>query len=300
MPSLKIILLCIFSAIVYGILHDQVTARVCVEYFTVAHAPIFGTESPTLLAFGWGVLATWWVGLILGIAAAVVCRVGRWPKVEAVSLVRPIAGLLIVIAVASLLAGITGYQLAKDSHMVLPEPYASLISEDRHWLFYADSLAHAAAYLVGALGGVGLCVRVVGERRRMSAIERGEDRPPRSPDYWLLLVCRWTARTISVPLLGLIIALAVGEGLPNPLTASMRENLLHTIVLMMLAGLVVGWKREGWGGLLILGGLALFAIVNRGLLLNIVMAPWLVAGLLYLASWWMARRVHQDMPFNGC
>ena len=67
MESLKIVLLCILSAILYGILQDQVTARVCVEYFTIGHPPVFNTESPTLLALGWGVIATWWVGLLLGI-----------------------------------------------------------------------------------------------------------------------------------------------------------------------------------------------------------------------------------------
>jgi hypothetical protein len=51
-----------------------VTARVCVEYFTVGHAPIFHTESPTLLAFWFGTMATWWVGLILGVLAALAAR----------------------------------------------------------------------------------------------------------------------------------------------------------------------------------------------------------------------------------
>jgi hypothetical protein len=32
---LKIIMLCLLAAIAYGILHDQVTARVRVEYFTI-------------------------------------------------------------------------------------------------------------------------------------------------------------------------------------------------------------------------------------------------------------------------
>ena len=133
MASLKIILLCILAAIVYGILHDQVTARVCVEYFTVGHAPIFHTESPTLLAFGWGTIATWWVGLILGICAALMSRVGSWPNVDATNLIRPIAGLLVVMAVASLLVGITGYQLAKDNHFVLSGPFGSRIPKDHHW-----------------------------------------------------------------------------------------------------------------------------------------------------------------------
>jgi hypothetical protein len=98
MASLRIILLCVFSAVVYGILHDQVTARVCVEYFTVGHPPIFHTESPTLLAIGWGFVATWWVGLILGIFAALAARYGPWPTFDAAHLIRSIAGLLIVMA----------------------------------------------------------------------------------------------------------------------------------------------------------------------------------------------------------
>lgn len=35
MKAIAIVLLCIASAVVYGILHDQITARLCVEYFTI-------------------------------------------------------------------------------------------------------------------------------------------------------------------------------------------------------------------------------------------------------------------------
>ncbi len=80
--SLKIIVFCIVAAIVYGILHDQVTARVCVEYFTIGHPPIFHTDDPTLLAFGWGVIATWWMGAILAVPAVLTSRVGSWPKLR--------------------------------------------------------------------------------------------------------------------------------------------------------------------------------------------------------------------------
>ena len=153
MQALKITLVCVASAVIYGICHDQVTARVCVEYFTVGHASLFHTESPTLLAFAFGTVATWWVGLILGVLAALASRAGKWPKVDAAHLIRPIACLLIVMAVASLLAGITGYELAKASGLVLPEPFGPRIPKGRHPLFFADSLAHLAAYAVGALAG---------------------------------------------------------------------------------------------------------------------------------------------------
>lgn len=65
MPFIRIVLLSILAAIGYGIIHDQVTARICVEYFTIGHPPIFHTDSPALLGVRWGILATWWVGLIL-------------------------------------------------------------------------------------------------------------------------------------------------------------------------------------------------------------------------------------------
>jgi hypothetical protein len=97
METVKIVLLCILSAIIFGILHDQVTARACVEYFTIGHPPIFDTDSPTLLAFGWGIIATWWVGLILGILATSVApawllaEVHRQPiKVAAITADQPL------------------------------------------------------------------------------------------------------------------------------------------------------------------------------------------------------------------
>ncbi len=283
--SLKIILLCIVAAIVYGILHDQVTARVCVEYFTIGHTPIFSTESPTLLAFGWGILATWWVGLILGILAALASGVGAWPKLDVAQLVRPIIGLLIVMAVVSLLEGITGYRLAKASGLVLPEPFGHRIPKAHHCLFFADSLAHLASYLVGVIGGLILCLQVLVQRRRMT---HGNGTKPTG--YPIVVVSRWTARSVSIPLFGLVAVFVFGDGVPNPLTASLQETLLSIVVVMMFVGLVLVWKWEEVGGLLMFGGLPLFAASTQGFLLNIVLIPWLVAGLLYLVCWWGKNR----------
>jgi hypothetical protein len=44
MQLCAIVLLCVLAAVVYGVLHDQVTARICVEYFTIGHLPIFGAD----------------------------------------------------------------------------------------------------------------------------------------------------------------------------------------------------------------------------------------------------------------
>jgi hypothetical protein len=168
MESLKIILLCIVAAVIYGILHDQVTARVCVEYFSIGHPPVFHTDSPTLLAFGWGVIATWWMGVILGIPAALASRTGSWPKFDARHLLHPIGCLLIVMACASLLAGVAGYFAAQAGVIRLEGFLAARVPADKHVAFLVDAAAHLAAYGVGFFGGLVLCVWVVVQRRRLA------------------------------------------------------------------------------------------------------------------------------------
>ncbi len=169
MESLKIIFLCIAAAIVYGILHDQVTARVCVEYFTIGHPPIFDTDSPTLLAIGWGIIASWWVGLFLGIAAALAARLGPQPKMNAVQLVRPIVFLMMIMGIISLLAGIAGYFMAAIGGVWLVEPLKSRVPYAKQTLFLADLWAHLAAYGVGFVGGIIVCVRIWLRRKRLAA-----------------------------------------------------------------------------------------------------------------------------------
>ena len=164
MQPVKIILLAIVAACLYGVVQDQVTARVCVEYFTIGHPPVFKTESPTLLAFGWGVIATWWVGAILGIALALAARTGRRPKLPARDLVKPVAILLACIAAFALVAGVAGYIAARSGAVWLMQPLASRIPADRHAAFIADLWAHLAAYGGGFIGGVVLCV-LTGRRR---------------------------------------------------------------------------------------------------------------------------------------
>lgn len=165
-PALRIVLLCLCAAVLYGILHDQVTARVCVEYFTVGHPPVFGTESPTLLAFGWGVLATWWVGVLLGLLLAFAGRRGPAPPRTARSLVRPVGVLLLVMALVAAAAGGLGYGLGRAGAVVLLEPFASRVPAERHALFLADLWAHSASYLVGFVGGGVLAARVWRARQR--------------------------------------------------------------------------------------------------------------------------------------
>jgi H+/Cl- antiporter ClcA len=164
-----IVMLCIASAIAYGILHDQVTARVCVEYFTIGHPPVFDTTSPTLLGLGWGIIATWWMGLLLGVPLAIAARAGRRPKRSVRSLVRPVAILLGVMATCALAAGLAGFLLASRGPVFLVEPLATEVPAAKHVGFLADLWAHSASYLVGFVGGLFVIARVWRSRGRMAA-----------------------------------------------------------------------------------------------------------------------------------
>ncbi|MCB9879287.1 MAG: hypothetical protein H6835_16955 [Planctomycetes bacterium] len=163
--AFSIVAMCIVAAIAYGIAHDLVTAHVCVEYFTIGHPPVFGTDSPLLLALGWGVIATWWVGLMLGLVLAFAAVRGARPMRTARSLLRPVALLLLVMAVCAALAGGIGYFAGGQGWVFLLEPLASRVPSERHVLFLADLWAHSASYLVGFVGGLVLAGRVWRSRR---------------------------------------------------------------------------------------------------------------------------------------
>ena len=152
--AIAIVAVSIGAAVVYGVLHDQVTARVCVEYFTIGHPPVFKTTDPTLLGLGWGVIATWWVGLILGIPMACAALGGSRPRIAPGSLIRPIGCLLLCMGGCALIAGVLGYAAAEARAVRLVEPIASRVPRERHSAFIADLWSHVASYASGFIGGI--------------------------------------------------------------------------------------------------------------------------------------------------
>ena len=172
-PSLKIILLGLVAAVGYGIVHDQVTARICVEYFTVAHPRIIDSDSPTLLGLVWGIVATWWVGLPLGALLAFAARAGPWPQLEARDLRTSVLVLLIAMAVCAAGAGFIGYQLAVAQQIGFPSVWMTGVPPDKRAAFIADWWAHNASYDVGFLGGVVVCMITWWRRRRRARIVPG-------------------------------------------------------------------------------------------------------------------------------
>ena len=164
MESLKIIGFSIVAAIVYGIVHDQITARICVEYFTIFHPPVFPTQSPTLLGIGWGIIATWWVGAFLGVLLALSARAGSRSHFAASDLVRPVFVLLCVMAVCALGAGLAGFLMTRSARVEVPPDVGAFLPQPIHARFMADWYAHSASYASGLFGGLILCGWVIWKR----------------------------------------------------------------------------------------------------------------------------------------
>jgi len=169
MESLKIVFLSIGAGVLYGIAHDQITARICIEYFTVFHPPLVATDSPTLLGFAWGVVATWWAGAILGAALALAARAGSRRKLAARDVLPLIARLLPVMAVFAGVFGIAGFVLTNKGMISPPSWVQSHLPPSRFPNFMADWCAHSASYGSAFLGGGVLCVIAYRKRRVRSA-----------------------------------------------------------------------------------------------------------------------------------
>lgn len=158
MQPLKIVGLCVLAAVMYGIVHDQFTAHICVEYFSVFHPPVFRTNSPALLALGWGIIATWWMGAFLGVFLALAARAGSRKKVDAKELLRPISKLMLIMAALATVAGLAGWLLSQQGVIAPPPWVASALPASKHARFMADWWAHSTSYLVGLIGGVAVCI----------------------------------------------------------------------------------------------------------------------------------------------
>ena len=168
---LKIVFVCILASVLYGIVHDQFTARICIEYFTVFHPPVFATQSPTLLGIGWGIIATWWAGAIIGVLLSTAARSGPINKLTARQMIPFVARLMILMALCAFFFGIIGYFWGS-----LPADFADVLPRQIERRFLADWWAHNASYASGFVGGFCLCVIVWVKRRRTSLIEPLADR----------------------------------------------------------------------------------------------------------------------------
>jgi hypothetical protein len=131
MAVFKIVAMSVLAAIVFGIVHDQIT---------------------------------WWVGLPLGVGLAIAARAGRRPKLNMGSLIQPLARLCLIMFCIAAIAGAIGFFTSKAGIFQLVGRLASEVPKDRHIAFLTCGWAHSASYLSAVFGGA--CLWIFTWRRR--------------------------------------------------------------------------------------------------------------------------------------
>ena len=107
------------------------------------------------------------------------------------------------------------------------------------------------------------------------------------------ILVRYTARTVGLLLIVLVITIAIGEGLPNPSMLTARELTLMSAFFILVAGMALGFLKEGWGGLVTLAGYGLFWMANGLRSFGIMNAAGLV-GTAYVFCWWCQLRMDRQ------
>ena len=154
--GLRIIGLCIVAAIAFGVTHDLFSVAVCPEYLGIHHRSI-GTQSPVLLAFAWGFLATWWFGVASGLVFAVCCRVGELPQLSWFELKWPIVRVLTAILVLAILTWLMVYLVSG----IFP---SQSYNDDR--LLRSTAVMHKQSYLLSGIATISLAIWIVVKRYR--------------------------------------------------------------------------------------------------------------------------------------
>jgi hypothetical protein len=106
---------------------------------------------------------------------------------------------------------------------------------------------------------------------------------------------RWTARLLALMLASLVLLMAIGEGF-NPGRLTTAELILTVPFFVVWIGLLLGWRWEGIGGILVVAGVAGFYLIHfaqtgfgrfpMGWVFPMMAAP----GVLFLVCWWLRRQ----------
>lgn len=108
-------------------------------------------------------------------------------------------------------------------------------------------------------------------------------------------VLYWAARLLSLLSIGLLFAFILGDGVaPGAARPTPGEwVLLAFFPLGVIAGMVVGWWREGLGGAITVGSLLafylVFFILGRGMPRGVWFLLFALPGFLFLAHWLLTR-----------
>jgi hypothetical protein len=113
-------------------------------------------------------------------------------------------------------------------------------------------------------------------------------------------LCRWIARPVGTLLVLVIICIAIGQGLPNPLTQPPKVEVGFLALALMVSGILAGWRWELAGGLIALFGWSLFLVPVMASPRGMAGFDFALAapGLLYVTSALLRRSRQSPLPLT--
>jgi hypothetical protein len=101
------------------------------------------------------------------------------------------------------------------------------------------------------------------------------------------LVARWGARLLGLGLALMFAVFWIADGM-NPLSLTGREALLLSAMIVAVAGMLILWWREAWGGCLVILGMGAFYAIEVALTGHLPRGPviyaFIVPGILALLA----------------
>ena len=103
----------------------------------------------------------------------------------------------------------------------------------------------------------------------------------------------WVVKAVGMALLLLVVVIAVGEGLPNPLKLTTVELVQMINFVAALSGLVLALRWQGLGGLFTVAGIFLFSTVETIEHQKLFAGGWFFViasvGIANLVCWWLKK-----------
>ena len=113
---------------------------------------------------------------------------------------------------------------------------------------------------------------------------------------------RWAARIVGIIVAGFWVLSLIASLIAEFGTPIILEGIiLGALVTINTAGVIIAWRREKVGGIIIVAGavmLSIFAYISAGH--NKIFAvlvsgfPFLVSGIIFLVSWWMSMKFYSS------
>ena len=173
---LFIVILSCFIGAIYGIVHDQLTYSISPEYYTKFKFNQFGlaedgipVQSPRLMAVVAGIMATWWMGYIIGAILGLVGLIHKDSKQMFTVTMKAILITMVIAFITGLIGLLYGYISLESQpehfsifHPDISEPVIDIKS------FEMVGLMHNFSYLGGLIGMIAGIVYSIFQKRKIS------------------------------------------------------------------------------------------------------------------------------------